>query len=177
MEDYFSMTFEKNKDGGDHVYACFGAYDGHWGKEAIEYAKDNLINTITKSPKFGAGHDSQVVTAIREGFRIEQEVMYKESRRQWPPKEPGLQSIAGSTASICFAMQMLANVSGITGQHYSRITKWQAKWLTKDHRPDNEVELAQMRAAGEKRRQVFAQSVAKRTNCGDSEIARRAAKM
>ena len=157
MEDYFSMKFQKNKDGRDHVYACFGVYAGHRGKEAAEYTKANLINAITKSPKFWSGEDSQVMTAIREGYTSVQQVMYKDMWKRWKRGAQGQPSIAGTTATICFVMRgklFIANVgdSGLVlaSSTPQRPYKWKAKRLTKDHSPDDPVEVARVGSAGAK---------------------------
>ena len=157
MEDYFSMKFQKNKDGRDHVYACFGVYAGHRGKEAAEYTKANLINAITKSPKFWSGEDSQVMTAIREGYTSVQQVMYKEMWQHWKRGAQDEPSTAGTTATICFVMRgklFIANVGNSEIVLASSIpqepTKWEAKRLTKIHSPNDHVEVARMHSAGGK---------------------------
>ena len=155
MEDYFSMNLQENTDGRDHVYACFGVFAGHGGKEAAEYAKDNLINAITESPKFWSGDDSQVLTAIREGYTSVQQVMYKYMWKRWKRGAQGQPSIAGTTATICFVMRgklFIANVgdSGLVlaSSTPQRPYQWKAKRLTKDHRPDDPKEYARVRSAG-----------------------------
>ena len=63
------MAYQENQDvGGDHLWVVFGIYDGHGGTEAAEYTKENSIKAITESPKFGSTDDSQVESAIREGY-------------------------------------------------------------------------------------------------------------
>ena len=158
MQDFCSMTHQENQDvGGDHLWAVFGVYDGHGGTEAAEYTKENLIKTITESPKFGSIDDNQVVSAIREGFTKVHETMHKEKWQNWKPKSQGQPSNAGTTASICFVRRgklFIANVGDsriVLARKNPRVpTKWQAKPLTEDHRPDNEVELARIRSAGGK---------------------------
>ena len=155
MEDFSSLMCERKIGGGDLVTACFAVYDGHGGKEAAEYAKAHLINTITKSPKFKSGDDRQVVTAIREGYAKLHQVMYEEMWQHWKPKELGQRSIAGTTATLCFVMRgklYVANVgdSGIVlARDDQQVpTRWQAQRLSKMHRPEYREESARIASAG-----------------------------
>ena len=158
MEDFCSMAYQENRDvGGDHLWAVFGIYDGHGGTEAAEYTKENLIKTITESPKFGSTDDSQVESAIREGYTKVHQVMYKEKWQNWQPKSDGQRSTSGTTASICFVRRgklFIANVGDsrivLARKNPLEPTKWEAKPLTEDHWPDNEVELARIKSAGGK---------------------------
>ena len=157
MEDCGHMAHCMKAEGGDDRFACFGVYDGHSGKEAAEYAQANLARTISTSPKFRSQDDSQVLSAIREGFNKAHWVMYQERWQHWKPNEDGGPSAAGTTATICFIMRgklYIANVgdSGIVlaRKNPLALPEWQAIKLTKDHRLDNQVELARIQSAGGK---------------------------
>ena len=158
MQDFCSMAYKENQDvGGDHLWAAFGIYDGHGGTEAAEYTKENLINTITESPKFWSSDDDQVMSAIREGFTKVHQVMYKEKWQNWQPKSDGQRSLSGTTASICFVRcgkLYVANVGDsrivLARENPLVPAKWEAKPLTVDHTPNNEVELARICSAGGK---------------------------
>ena len=157
MEDFCSAKRRKNIDGGDDLFACFGIYDGHGGREVAEYTKDNLISTITKSPKFSSDDDNQVLSAIREGFTTVHQVMYEELWQHWKLKADGRPSTAGSTATICFIMRGKLYIAHVGDSKLVLARKnplvpaeWKAIQLTEDHRPDNEVELARIQSAGGK---------------------------
>ena len=157
MEDFSRISHRRNANGGDEHYACIGVYDGHWGKEAAEYTKANLIPTITKSPKFWSYDDTKVVSAIREGFTKVHRVMYEDMWQHWKTNEDGSPSVSGTTATICFIMRgklYIANVGDsklvLARKNPLVPAEWKAIQLTEDHRQDNEVDLAGMQSAGGK---------------------------
>ena len=157
LEDYAQMWLQINIEGGDHLCAFFGVYDGHGGTEAAKYARDHLIKTIRESPKFWSGIDDQVVSAIREGFHKVHEAMYKEMWPHWMTRKPEQLCFLGTTASICFVTRgklFVANVgdSGIVlaRKDPQEPIKWRANRMTKDHRPEDEVEFARICSAGGK---------------------------
>ena len=157
MADFVHIKHRRKAEGGAGIFACFGVYDGHSGKEAAEYAQANLIKSISTSPKFRSQDDNQVLSAIREGFNRVHRVMYQERWQHWKSNEDGSPSAAGTTATICFIMRgklYIANVgdSGIVlaRKNPLALAEWQAIKLTKEHRLDNKVELARIQSAGGK---------------------------
>ena len=95
-------TQRQTEDEKDLEYAFFGIFDGHGGREAALFAKEHLMDAITKNKGFWSETDDQaVLRAIREGFLSVQQEMVKD-RPNWRPTASGLASTAGTTASICF---------------------------------------------------------------------------
>lgn len=160
MEDIFSVAYQQTDDEKDLEYAFFGIFDGHGGREAAQFAKDNLMEYITKNSKFWSDEDDQVLKAIREGFLETQKAMWKDLPN-WRKTASGLPSTAGTTASICFIKRgklFIGHVgdSGIIlGERQSTdedsIRKgWSSRRLTQDHKPECEPELSRIRDAGGK---------------------------
>lgn len=156
MEDVFSVAYQQTEDEKDLEYAYFGIFDGHGGREAAIYAKTHLMDAITSNRNFWSEDDQLVLKAIREGFLTTQKNMWQ-ALPSWKKTTQGHPSTAGTTASVCFIKRgklFIGHVgdSGIVlgerdPHHPSR---WRAKSLTKDHKPDCSVELARIKAAGGK---------------------------
>jgi serine/threonine protein phosphatase PrpC len=68
MEDFFSVAYQQSEDEKDLEYAFFGIYDGHGGQEAAVYAKEHLMNSIVRNPKFWSEDDDEVLKSIHEGY-------------------------------------------------------------------------------------------------------------
>jgi len=154
MEDVFSVAYQQTEDEMDLEYAFFGIFDGHGGKEAAIFAKEHLMDNITKQQNFWSDDDDLVLKAIREGFLMTQQAMWADLEN-WTKTATGLPSTAGTTASIAFIRRgkiFVGHVgdSGIVlgGQDENNI--WRPKRLTRDHKPECEKELARIEAAGGK---------------------------
>ena len=52
----------------DILFSYFAIFDGHGGKEASQYAKENLYWKIVELEDFWSDDDAKVLSAIREGF-------------------------------------------------------------------------------------------------------------
>ena len=64
LEDYIVLESEtKTKQ-----RAFFAVFDGHGGKEAAKYARDNLWTAIKDSAGFDSGNPAKVAEAIAAGF-------------------------------------------------------------------------------------------------------------
>jgi len=156
MEDVFSVAYQQTEDEMDLEYAFFGIFDGHGGKEAALFAKEHLMDNITKQQNFWSENDDLVLKSIREGFLKTQQDMWGDLEN-WAKTGSGLPSTAGTTASIAFIRRgkiFVGHVgdSGIVlgEQDEERPDVWNCKPLTKDHKPECEVELARIEAAGGK---------------------------
>lgn len=77
MEDNHAIKFVK-KDNRDYEFAYFGIFDGHGGPEASRFARDNLLNEITKYDQFWNDIDEDVLFAIKSGFLDTHQGMWKE---------------------------------------------------------------------------------------------------
>eukprot|EP00096_Caligus_rogercresseyi_P004837 TRINITY_DN1938_c0_g1_i1.p1 TRINITY_DN1938_c0_g1~~TRINITY_DN1938_c0_g1_i1.p1 ORF type:complete len:556 (-),score=169.99 TRINITY_DN1938_c0_g1_i1:278-1945(-) len=156
MEDYFSVAYQQTHDDNDLEYAYFGIFDGHGGKDAALFAKEHLMDFITKQKCFWSEDDSSVLRAIREGFLHTQRAMWTELY-SWKKSPKGHPSTAGTTASVAFIKRGKI-FTGHVGD--SRILlgqsdpgqpiKWRPKPLTKDHKPDCPSELQRIQKHGGK---------------------------
>ena len=77
MEDNHSIRFVKNEEGG-FEFAYFGIFDGHGGAEASKFARDHLLEEITKYDSFWSENDDDVLFAIKSGFIDTHFAMWKE---------------------------------------------------------------------------------------------------
>jgi len=156
MEDVFSVAYQQTEDEMDLEYAFFGIFDGHGGKEAALFAKEHLMDNITKQQNFWSENDDLVLKSIREGFLKTQQDMWGDLEN-WAKTGSGLPSTAGTTASIAFIRRgkiFVGHVgdSGIVlgEQDEERPDQWTCRPLTRDHKPECEIELARIEAAGGK---------------------------
>jgi len=156
MEDVFSVAYQQTEDELDLEYAFFGIFDGHGGKEAALFAKEHLMDNITKSPNFWSDDDDLVLKSIREGFLKTQQDMWGDLEN-WSKTGSGLPSTAGTTASIAFIRRgkiFVGHVgdSGIVLGEQDPVNAdlWKPRNLTRDHKPECEIELARIEEAGGK---------------------------
>ena len=77
MEDVIKVKFEKGHDGKEIEFAFFGVFDGHGGVDAAQFAKEHLLDEITKHRGFWSDDDSQVMKAIKDGFISTHKLMWK----------------------------------------------------------------------------------------------------
>ena len=77
MEDRHAIRFVKNDEGG-FEFAYFGIFDGHGGGEASKYARDYLLDEITKYDCFWSDNDEDILYAIRSAFLDTHYGMWKE---------------------------------------------------------------------------------------------------
>ena len=77
MEDEFHVAYQRTHDKKDIEYAFFGIFDGHGGKEAANFAKENLMDNIVGRRSFWSLNDDEVLAAIREGFIETHMLMWK----------------------------------------------------------------------------------------------------
>lgn len=156
MEDVFSVAYQQTEDEMDLEYAFFGIFDGHGGKEAALFAKEHLMDNITKQQNFWSENDDLVLKSIREGFLKTQQDMWGDLEN-WAKTGSGLPSTAGTTASICFIRRGKIFVGHVGdsaiilgSEDDNNPEDWNAKMLTRDHKPECEIELARIEAAGGK---------------------------
>lgn len=67
MEDEFQVAYQRTHDKKDIEYAFFGIFDGHGGKEAANFAKDNLMDQIVSLRAFWSDDDEDVWRPSRRG--------------------------------------------------------------------------------------------------------------
>lgn len=77
MEDRYAVHFERNEKGVVE-FGYFGVFDGHGGAEAAKFARDRLLEEITKYDEFWTDDDENVCQAIKAGFLDTHKAMWKE---------------------------------------------------------------------------------------------------
>lgn len=155
MEDYFSIAYQRTDDDKDLEFAYFGIFDGHGGSEAALFAKDHLMEFIVQQRLFWSDRDEDVLKAIREGFIATHMAMLKEQEK-WPRTASGLPSTAGTTASIAFIRRAriytghVGDSGIILGYQNPGSPNWEARRLTRDHKPESRTELQRIEQSGGK---------------------------
>ncbi len=76
--------------------AYFGIFDGHGGKEAAEFARQNLCQHILEQDDFWSenSNDKQILSAIRKGFLSCHNDMWNHVEK-WTKTSSGLTSTSG----------------------------------------------------------------------------------
>uniref|UniRef100_A0A0K2T9K8 Protein phosphatase 2clike [Tribolium castaneum] n=1 Tax=Lepeophtheirus salmonis TaxID=72036 RepID=A0A0K2T9K8_LEPSM len=156
MEDFFSVAYQQTVDEKDLEYAYFGIFDGHGGEDAALFAKEHLMDYITKQKNFWSEDDQAVLKAIREGFLHSQRAMWADLNN-WKKTSKGHPSTAGTTASVAFIKRgkiftgHVGDSRIILGQKDSHDpNRWKAKALTRDHKPESPAELQRIERHGGK---------------------------
>lgn len=157
MEDVVCVKIPENVeergDGMNGSLLYLAVFDGHGGPEAAEFAKDHLLNEITKQNGFWSDDDEQVTRAIKDGFLSTHKLMWT-ALDSWPKTISGLPSTAGTTASVVFIKgrkMYIAHVgdsSVVLGEKVDNRKEWSALTVTKEHKPDAAEELCRIQNAG-----------------------------
>ncbi|XP_071385089.1 protein phosphatase 1D-like isoform X1 [Centroberyx affinis] len=98
-------TSVSNEKVGEHTVdtrksvAFFAVFDGHGGREAAHFARDNLWDLLKRQRGFWSKDHSEVCAALRKGFIACHHAMWKELP-EWPKTLTGLPSTSGTTASV-----------------------------------------------------------------------------
>ncbi|KAK5905168.1 hypothetical protein CesoFtcFv8_006660 [Champsocephalus esox] len=79
--------------------AFFAVFDGHGGREAAQFARDYLWESLKRQRGFWSDCDQEVCSAIRKGFVACHHAMWKKLP-EWPKTLTGLPSTSGTTASV-----------------------------------------------------------------------------
>ncbi|XP_078404362.1 protein phosphatase, Mg2+/Mn2+ dependent, 1Da [Cetorhinus maximus] len=140
--------------------AFFAVFDGHGGREAAVFARDNLWKCIKKQRGFLSEDPEEFRGAIRKGFIACHYAMWKKLP-EWPKTMTGLPSTSGTTASvviICRNKMYVAHVgdSGVVlGAHdgssegrSERDSVVQALEVTQDHKPELPKEKERIEGLG-----------------------------
>ncbi|XP_075445743.1 protein phosphatase 1D isoform X3 [Ascaphus truei] len=121
--------------------AFFAVYDGHGGREAAHFARDNLWGFIRKQKGFMSQDPEDVCASIRKGFLACHHAMWKKLP-EWPKTMTGLPSTSGTTASVVIIRgnkMYVAHVgdSGVVlGVQSSSKDAVKAVEVTQDHKPE-----------------------------------------
>lgn len=79
--------------------AFFAVFDGHGGREAAQFARENLWGLLKRQRGFWSSDHNEVCAALRKGFIACHHAMWKELP-EWPKTLTGLPSTSGTTASV-----------------------------------------------------------------------------
>ncbi|XP_053703067.1 protein phosphatase, Mg2+/Mn2+ dependent, 1Db isoform X1 [Synchiropus splendidus] len=122
--------------------AFFAVFDGHGGREAAHFARENLWDLLKRQRGFWSKDHSEVCAALRKGFIACHHAMWKQLP-EWPKTITGLPSTSGTTASVIVirgAHMYVAHVGDsavVVGvkENESDINL-QALEVTQDHKPE-----------------------------------------
>ncbi|XP_042686432.1 protein phosphatase 1D [Centrocercus urophasianus] len=122
--------------------AFFAVCDGHGGREAAQFARENLWGFIKKQKGFGSAEPAAVCAALRKGFIACHRAMWKKLP-EWPKTMTGLPSTSGTTASVVIirgSKMFVAHVgdSGVVlgVQDDPKDDFVRAVEVTQDHKPE-----------------------------------------
>uniref|UniRef100_UPI00398F4AFD protein phosphatase, Mg2+/Mn2+ dependent, 1Da n=1 Tax=Pristiophorus japonicus TaxID=55135 RepID=UPI00398F4AFD len=135
--------------------AFFAVFDGHGGREAAAFARDNLWKSIKEQRGFLSEDPGEFRAAIRKGFIACHYAMWKKLP-DWPKTMTGLPSTSGTTASvviICRDKMYVAHVgdSGVVlgAQGGARSEAGvRALEVTQDHKPELPKEKERIEGLG-----------------------------
>ncbi|KAL7986927.1 hypothetical protein Chor_005846 [Crotalus horridus] len=94
--------------------AFLAVCDGHGGREAADFARENLWAFIKKQKGFRSAEPTAVCAALRKGFLACHRAMWKKLP-EWPKTMTGLPSTSGTTASVVIirGSKIVINKSGV----------------------------------------------------------------
>ncbi|CAF1544072.1 unnamed protein product [Rotaria sp. Silwood1] len=158
MEDTYAIALQRlnplDKESPISL-AYFGIFDGHGGKEAAEFARQNLCQHILEQDDFWSenSNDKQILSAIRKGFLSCHNDMWKHVEK-WTKTSSGLTSTSGCTASVVFVrgnklyIGHVGDSSIVIGEGNTLYKCWKANRITRDHKPEDPLELKRIRDSG-----------------------------
>ncbi|XP_033970195.1 protein phosphatase 1D-like isoform X2 [Trematomus bernacchii] len=122
--------------------AFFAVFDGHGGREAAHFARENLWGILKRQRGFWSKDHSEVCAALKKGFIACHHAMWKELP-EWPKTITGLPSTSGTTASVTVIRGVHMYVAHVgdsavvvgVRENDSDITL-QALEITQDHKPE-----------------------------------------
>lgn len=151
----------------------FGVFDGHGGSACADYLRDNLHNFVVQNEQF----PQNPVEAIREGFRecernflslVEQAQARAQHLMTGQTVGPERSGSCATVVMIIDDMIFVINV-GDSRAIMSIDAGSQIGVLSRDHKPDDELEKIRIQAAGGKiyRTQTFAKAA---TGPGEKDL-------
>ncbi|XP_019401209.1 PREDICTED: protein phosphatase 1D [Crocodylus porosus] len=134
--------------------AFFAVCDGHGGREAAQFARENLWGFITRQKGFCSAEPAEVCAALRKGFVACHRAMWKKLP-EWPKTMTGLPSTSGTTASVVIirgSKMYVAHVgdSGVVlgVQDDPKDDFIRAVEVTQDHKPELPKERERIEGLG-----------------------------
>ncbi|XP_066922712.1 protein phosphatase 1D-like [Clytia hemisphaerica] len=148
MEDEISIVHAPN----DQIPTTYlGVFDGHGGKEAAIYARDNLFKNLKLQPGFFDNEPSKVKEAIREGF-IKTHMDMFQIVDTWPKRKDGHLSTSGTTATVVILRQNKVYVAHVGDSAaviaQKKNNRYVAQELTVDHKPESVKEKTRIEQMG-----------------------------
>ncbi|XP_015681305.1 protein phosphatase 1D [Protobothrops mucrosquamatus] len=134
--------------------AFLAVCDGHGGREAADFARENLWAFIKKQKGFRSDEPAAVCAALRKGFLACHRAMWKKLP-EWPKTMTGLPSTSGTTASVVIirgSKMYVAHVgdSGVVigVQDDPKDDYIRAVEVTQDHKPELPKERQRIEGLG-----------------------------
>ncbi|KAI8507284.1 Protein phosphatase 1D [Branchiostoma belcheri] len=152
MEDLICINFEREQG---YEMAFFAVFDGHGGKDAAQFARENLYANIKKQNGFFSRDNDKVCKAIRQGFLETHKAMWKKIA-SWPKTVTGLPSTAGTTAAMVLIRGCTMYVAHVgdsaimMGRYDLYSNRVKAVPLTHDHKPELPSERERIESLGGK---------------------------
>ncbi|XP_078680469.1 protein phosphatase 1D-like [Branchiostoma floridae x Branchiostoma belcheri] len=152
MEDLICINFEREQG---YEMAFFAVFDGHGGKDAAQFARENLYANIKKQNGFFSRDNDKVCKAIRQGFLETHKAMWKKIA-SWPKTVTGLPSTAGTTAAMVLIRGCTMYVAHVgdsaimMGRYDLYSNRVKAIPLTHDHKPELPSERERIESLGGK---------------------------
>ncbi|KAA8587165.1 hypothetical protein FQN60_001001, partial [Etheostoma spectabile] len=122
--------------------AFFAVFDGHGGREAAHFARENLWELLKRQRGFWSKDHSEVCAALKKGFIACHHAMWKELP-EWPKTITGLPSTSGTTASVIVIRGVHMYVAHVGDsavvvgvQENDSDIRLQALEITQDHKPE-----------------------------------------
>jgi len=159
MEDYFDIGYQmkppeqRRQNEWPYEYFYFGIFDGHGGFEAADFAKRNLLKSITRQKGFWSENDEDVLQAIRSGYADTHSAM-KKDMPSWSRTPKVLPSTAGTTASVLFIRNgkfytgHVGDSRIVVSRQNPETNHWISDQLTDDHKPESTKESERINRAG-----------------------------
>lgn len=149
MEDELSICISSKSNGTSFM----GIFDGHGGKEAAIYAREHLYSNIQSQPEFAQSDPEKVKCAIREGF-LQTHLEMTRVVDTWPKRKDGFHSTSGTTATIVILRDGKLYVAHVGDSaavlSCKKDKEFEAKELTRDHKPEDVNEKARIESLGGK---------------------------
>ncbi|CAF3736477.1 unnamed protein product [Rotaria socialis] len=162
MEDAYAIALQRlnpSEKESPISLAYFGIFDGHGGKEAAEFARQSLCQHILEQDDFWPNtsdesqNDQLILSAIRQGFLACHNDMWNHVEK-WSKTSSGLPSTSGCTASVAFVrgnklyVGHVGDSAIVLGEGDALYKPWLANRLTRDHKPEDPLELNRIRESG-----------------------------
>lgn len=138
MEDSHAAVLQLNGSSGKDKVSFFGVYDGHGGDAVAQFSGEHVHRIISQDTSFIAGDYEK---ALKNGFLNTDKAIREEPRFKEDP--------SGCTASVVLITGDGRVFCANAGDSRSVLcVRGEAKPLSFDHKPQNEVEKARICAAG-----------------------------